>query len=311
MSEPLIRGLSPDDWPDALVLLEKVFGDGPWLFHSLHRGTTGRSLDHASGAWVDGELVAVADVFLRDVRWLDGTPKRVGCVGSVATHPDYRRQGLSGRLLERSIQVMKETGCEWSLLFTGTHSHYERYGWKTQTLRHRVGCLNPIQPPSCDKVARKERFRLGETDALVPLHLETNKRRPVTTARSSENWTFAVRERLNRPRCTTFMTGSAYAVLTTSGDRLTVSEVGGSPANFAALASAAHSLARESQTSQVELAVPIDPLFDEFAGVLGRDYRMEEGRWSMSRPISAAIAPDDLDELFETPGAHHYWLDNF
>ncbi|MFP6640504.1 MAG: GNAT family N-acetyltransferase [Myxococcota bacterium] len=77
----------------------------------------------------DGDrILAGLQIFARRIR-LRGEAVRLGGIGSVATHPDYERQGLASRLLRAAIVEMQERGMMLSLLFTGRTSFYERLDW--------------------------------------------------------------------------------------------------------------------------------------------------------------------------------------
>jgi GNAT superfamily N-acetyltransferase len=75
----------------------------------------------------------VASVVLFGIPIRDDSKKDllIGGVANVATHPDFRRKGISGRLLDMAKAEMIERGYDWGLLFTGTHSFYEQHGWRT------------------------------------------------------------------------------------------------------------------------------------------------------------------------------------
>jgi L-amino acid N-acyltransferase YncA len=59
-----------------------------------------------------------------------GAPVRVGGIGSVATHPDARRDGIATALLRDAIAQMRREGMQASFLFTGIPGFYERLGWR-------------------------------------------------------------------------------------------------------------------------------------------------------------------------------------
>ncbi len=56
--------------------------------------------------------------------------KKIGGIGQVATHPDYRGKGLAGKLLEYSIDYMKKHNVDYSLLFAGPVGLYNKFGWQ-------------------------------------------------------------------------------------------------------------------------------------------------------------------------------------
>jgi len=58
---------------------------------------------------------------------LYGSRLRIGSIGGVSTHPDYREQGLAGRLLAHSAHVFAEEGARL-MLISGGRGLYTRLG---------------------------------------------------------------------------------------------------------------------------------------------------------------------------------------
>ena len=60
----------------------------------------------------------------------DATP--YGLIENVVTHPDYRRQGISTRLLHHACETARERGCYKVMLLSGrkeAHPFYEHAGF--------------------------------------------------------------------------------------------------------------------------------------------------------------------------------------
>ena len=65
-------------------------------------------------------------------RWvhLGATPVRMGGIGGVTTHPDYRGRGIATRLMEHAAEYMRDDGYDLGLLFTMIPARfYRRLGW--------------------------------------------------------------------------------------------------------------------------------------------------------------------------------------
>lgn len=77
---------------------------------------------------IDGQMVASVTSYDRLVYVADGRRARVGSIGSVCTHPDFRRRGLVKLVLEDSIAFMADNGFHWSSLF-GKETVYNSSGW--------------------------------------------------------------------------------------------------------------------------------------------------------------------------------------
>jgi aminoglycoside 2'-N-acetyltransferase I len=98
----------------------------------------GRAIEWAAHQWgviawgVDGAALCYVGVVLRDARW-DYRTVKVGGIGGVKTHPDFRGRGFATAAIRRALDFFREQGdvdfgllvCEPSLV-----SFYERHGWR-------------------------------------------------------------------------------------------------------------------------------------------------------------------------------------
>ncbi len=80
---------------------------------------------------VDGRLVASVTCYYRPT-WVHGRRVEAACIGSVCTHPDYRRRGYVRRLLAEAVEWMRARGWEWSFLY-GLEAVYGGSGWRNLT----------------------------------------------------------------------------------------------------------------------------------------------------------------------------------
>lgn len=78
--------------------------------------------------WDDNRIAATVMVANRTM--VDSGEKiKLGGVGNVAVHPDYRGKGYSVALLEDAIEYMSGIGCQVSTLYTGHKGLYEKVGY--------------------------------------------------------------------------------------------------------------------------------------------------------------------------------------
>lgn len=150
-----IEVLSGDaGWPAAKPLLELVWPAGR---------PEGLSLGHLVFAEADlrvlveteQQVVSHVGIHRREVTW-NGGGLRAGGIGSVATHPDFRRRGLATVALHAAVQTLKhERAADFALLFCAQQmtAFYAGRGWKSFT-----GAIHAEQPGG------RTRF-----DALVPM----------------------------------------------------------------------------------------------------------------------------------------------
>lgn len=78
---------------------------------------------------IDGRLVARVGIYDRRMSFM-GEELRVGAIGGVCTHPEFRRRGYTRQLLADSVATMEEHGFHVSHLF-GEPAIYGGSGWQT------------------------------------------------------------------------------------------------------------------------------------------------------------------------------------
>ncbi len=163
-----IEPVSVDEqnYPQVLDLLEICFPDDMRKYFELHhRRDPAYSFSQALALAGDGRIVAHVQVFHRQMGY-GANEIPYGGIADVATHPDWRKRGLSAKLLEESICYMHSTSLPLSMLFTGRYSHYARHGWvqiPQSVLHAEVPADLPREPGGF--VARA-----FEPDDLAPLH---------------------------------------------------------------------------------------------------------------------------------------------
>lgn len=82
----------------------------------------------------DNLVVGKISLYKRTV-FYDKLKIELGGIGGVATHPDFRNQGVASSLLNRAMAVLKEKSCDIAFLCTDTSSSwkvkmYENFGFK-------------------------------------------------------------------------------------------------------------------------------------------------------------------------------------
>ncbi len=94
----------------------------PLVFGSLQRGDARIVLR-------EGRPVSGAAFIDFECKTFPETALKVGAIGSVATHPDYRRQGLASQVLRECETALREKGCQISLLWSQVPDLYRRNGY--------------------------------------------------------------------------------------------------------------------------------------------------------------------------------------
>jgi predicted N-acetyltransferase YhbS len=141
-----LSNLAFGDYEGAMPVSER------WVDWFLRRPGTD---PHISQAALDGrKLIANVLVCAQELQ-LGGDLLRCGIIDSVATDPDYRRQGLARVLMERTHEKMQRAGLDAAVLYTNPDDHpyrfYERLGYVT---RARAALLSGPRPEAKGCAAR-------------------------------------------------------------------------------------------------------------------------------------------------------------
>ncbi|WP_217588863.1 GNAT family N-acetyltransferase [Lentibacillus saliphilus] len=81
------------------------------------------------GMFVDGNLAAKTHLIPLSV-YIKGKVFKMGGISSVATWPEYRRQGLVKDLLTHALKHMRAEGQMLSFLYPFSFTFYRKYGWE-------------------------------------------------------------------------------------------------------------------------------------------------------------------------------------
>ncbi|MDD2921099.1 MAG: ribosomal protein S18-alanine N-acetyltransferase [Anaerolineales bacterium] len=106
MMNYVIRKMTVEDL-EQVVAIDQISFTLPWPPRSFHFEVTDNP---ASRCWVaeqDGKIIAML------VAWFIVDELHIA---SIATHPDFLRQGVGGRLLEHALRSAKEEGALTSFL---------------------------------------------------------------------------------------------------------------------------------------------------------------------------------------------------
>jgi aminoglycoside 2'-N-acetyltransferase I len=118
-------------WPAAKPLFDTVWPDEvrrqlPWG-HITFANAELRVLVES-----DEQVVCHVGIYRREGIW-KGRKIRIGGVGGVVTHPDFRRRGFASVALNAAVQTLKdERATDFAILFCEPHNvaFYAGRGWK-------------------------------------------------------------------------------------------------------------------------------------------------------------------------------------
>jgi predicted N-acetyltransferase YhbS len=171
----------------------------------------------------DGRMVAGVTCYTREV-YADGRQAKVGCIGSVCTHPDFRRQGLVREILAEAVTWMEQSSYHWSSLY-GREEVYGGSGWSVMTsleliadVRLREGLTSSLQARPADP----------DRDAplLADLYERFNQTLTGPIVRSEDYWNWRVLPgRFGHVPVYTLLERNGQAVAYYSGDNAHVREL--------------------------------------------------------------------------------------
>ncbi|MFE5242676.1 MULTISPECIES: GNAT family N-acetyltransferase [unclassified Streptomyces] len=305
-----LRNSTPADEP-ALRALWDVCFDAPHI-GALHALDPDRHRRTFVAETAGGRLDAVVVWVPRLIRDAHGTPRRVGGIGSVATRPEARGQGLVRRLLAGAERSMTAEGCAWSLLFTGTPGVYRGSGWQEFTTGHMEGTIRHTPASAAYRVREAT---VADAGTVRALHSAYNAARPLSSLRTDEDWAVRVPAWYGPPERALVAeapdTGAVrgWLVAGYAGECAEVREFAGDSACLPDLlgAVAARGLAAGHHRARVRL--PAIPEVMAALPALLADSTAVETRTGMARPLLAGA--DAVRDTVTAAGAVHWYGDSF
>ncbi|NOU63353.1 GNAT family N-acetyltransferase [Paenibacillus sp. LMG 31461] len=181
-----IRLLKKDDFQDSLALSEFAF-QYKVLPEERDEKLAAMASQQAIGYFVEDQLAAKLTILELET-WVNGKTFEMGGIASVATWPEYRRQGMVGQLLSRALQSMKESGQTLSFLAPFAFAFYRKYGWEAyiEYMRYEIATHQLPKP----EVAAGSTLRRIEADSAVlnPIYEAYAKRFNGMLVRTGDWW---------------------------------------------------------------------------------------------------------------------------
>src|SRR5205809_5434910 len=125
MSEE-IRPLREDELDPFMNMAAQAFRVSPGDARRWRQNIDWREL---RGLFVDGQL-RVGLRLIEMPLMFGGVSIITGGLSAVATPPEFRRQGLIGRLIRATLEEIRGRGWPLSALYPFYYPFYKRYGWE-------------------------------------------------------------------------------------------------------------------------------------------------------------------------------------
>ncbi len=134
---------------------------------------------------MDGRLVSSVTCFHRPTH-VSGHEVKAACIGSVCTHPDYRRRGLAREVLQEAVDWMIEEDYQWSFLY-GKYEVYGGSGWENLSSWNTIADLRLRDGCGCGVTMRRAE-PVEDAPLLAEMHTAFNRRLTGPTVRTEEYW---------------------------------------------------------------------------------------------------------------------------
>lgn len=293
----------------------------------------------------DGTLLSTTRYVVREIRGAAGDPQKVGCVASVATIDSARRQGHSRRLMQMTIEAMREEGCAWSLLFSSDMGVplYASLDYRIHFAPYYEGLLSAERLPTSgayqvERVEPPFDFADSNWKAVREIYSIYNAQRPLSVVRDDAYW------RGYYARCVLARSRSRAVVLllarTPAGEPagyLSTDYATGEPARqdskfnrnldqFITIAEVGLMLGHERALPEM-LAALLDGVAPGFVGgsarmpreggvyeairaLFGPNVLMLDRRM-MALPLAPGVTHEHIANIFAAPGALFWIIDDF
>lgn len=179
MKKNELQIISPDPTvhtDEMLDMCAKVFSPGSGYF-AMHKWSRDSYVLNSRYDWNASSIGLIDDRIVTHYGIWDYTMRigaarvRVGGVGYVATHGDFRKRGLMSQTVQASIDRMREMNYDMSMLF-GIGGFYERFGYvlawssvkysfeikdlPTDKPKHRISKFSPEPREDLDRLYNRE-----------------------------------------------------------------------------------------------------------------------------------------------------------
>ena len=130
-----IRALRPEEMDEMIALQCLVFRpDGHQRYTQYICGDSSYQFDQTRVGLQDGRIVSTLRIWDRQLR-VGTCPVRMGGIGGVGTHPDFRGAGRGSALMRDTARYLRRAGYHIGLLFSEIPCRfYRRVGWASWPL---------------------------------------------------------------------------------------------------------------------------------------------------------------------------------
>lgn len=277
---------TPQDSLKARKIWEDCFGDPPeftqWYFREVYQPENTLFYE------VGGQLASNLQIRFFNL-CLNGIPVKAGYLAGVATYPQFRKQGYSRALIQKSFAHILANGANYCFLVPTSFAFYEQFGF--------AACYNKtlctIDPKELPRPASCL-WKSTDTGSGMLLNSARNSFLQDCNGyvlRSLKDWNIFLQDNLHNVKadCRFFRIGddSGYYIARAKDDSLFVSEYGYTSPFIASRLLEQISLAGQNMRTIEILVPPKDSPYSNFFGLRGT---YDTQPYAMARILSAEDA---------------------
>ena len=210
--------------------------------------------------------LSIVDLKMR----IGGAMVRMGGIGGVHTDPKHRMKGYGRRVMEYSIQYMRDQGYDISVLF-GIRGFYTKFGYAPCLAEHKATIATRVAEQEVRKKYRTRPMTKVDIPAILKIYQENNRLRTGTVLRPRRYWkVFRKGTSYRKPALALVVLNRknqiiGYAAYDNSQTEVNVVELGAKSDDvFAALLKEFALLAIRLRTAEVNFFLPEDHPFAYF-----------------------------------------------
>lgn len=170
----MIRILKTEDFNQSLDLSQAAFAN-EFTDTEIERQKVQFEPKNILGFFLDRhpDRLAAKVAILPMQIYLNGRHFSMGGIANVSCYPELRRQGMVGKLMIRSLEVMRERGQIVSMLNPFSYQFYRKYGWESFSEVHAITLKPTTLPLFPETEGTVERYKTGDYRVLneeCPIH---------------------------------------------------------------------------------------------------------------------------------------------
>ncbi|MBY0358709.1 MAG: GNAT family N-acetyltransferase [Candidatus Obscuribacterales bacterium] len=180
----VIEPMRSESLPQVIKLWDLSFGP-PYNIQSASDYAK-KHLSLLLTAYDKDKVAAVAGILDFDLHFA-GQWTKTGGIAGVATHPSYRRQGLTRRLLEAALKELYNNRVPLATLWPFSYRFYENFGWSVSDVQYKIE-QNIASLPQTGKASNYQEIPAENHSQVHALHDAWCEKWNLSMRRAKKRW---------------------------------------------------------------------------------------------------------------------------